>query len=184
MGWASCARRELGSRGLRWDDAGVTVARTVVLMAPAALLTLMASGCGDDDGACSPIRRERLDPAYLVHVVGTERAVDYTSDPPTSGPHQPSPDVSGVRDEPVAKPVQVGILERGDVLIQHDPDLADDEVEALRGLAGEQVVVAPNPDLPEPVVATAWVHKRSCSSVDIDALQEMIDERAGRGPEA
>lgn len=175
-GWAGA--------GLRWDDAGVPLARTGVLAATAALIALLAAGCGDDDGACSPIRRERLDPAYLVHVVGTERAVDYTSDPPTSGPHQPSPDVAGIREEPIPQPVQVGILERGDVLIQHDPDLPRDDLEALRGLAGERVVVAPSPDLPEPVVATAWVHKRSCSSVDVDALQEMIDERAGRGPEA
>lgn len=163
----------------------MTAARTAVLGATASVLLLGATACGGEgDAACGPIRREALDPAYLVHVVGIESAVEYTSDPPTSGPHQPSPDVSGVREEPIPRPVQVGILERGDVLLQHDPDLAPDDLEALRELAGERVVVAPNPDLPEAVVATAWVHKRSCSSVDVDALQELIDDRAGRGPEA
>ncbi len=146
-------------------------------------VALLAAACGEEEGACGPIRREALDPAYLVHVLGSETAVQYTSDPPTSGPHQPTPDVSGVADEPIPPPVQVGILERGDILLQHDPGLPRDELDTLRSLARDGVVVAPNPDLPDPVVGTAWVHKRSCSSVDVEALQELIDERSGRGPE-
>lgn len=147
------------------------------------LATGGACGSGGDDGACGPIRREALDPAYLVHVLGTETAVDYTSDPPTSGPHQPGPPVEGVVDEPITRPIQVGILERGDVLLQHDPDLPAGDLAALQELAGERVVVAPNPDLPDPVVATAWVYKRTCSSVDAEALQGFVDERVDNGPE-
>ncbi len=53
----------------------------------------------------------------------------------------------------------------------------------LRDLASDAVVVAPNPDLPDPVVATAWVFKQRCRSVDPAALERFIDERAGKGPE-
>lgn len=153
----------------------------VALIAPLAV----ACGNGGDDpaGGCGPITREALDSAYLVHVLGTETAVDYTSDPPTSGPHQPSPPVEGVVTDPITRPIQVGILERGDVLIQHAPDLAAADVEALEALAGGDVIVAPNPDLPAPVVATAWTYKRTCSEVDIDALEAFATERAGNGPE-
>jgi hypothetical protein len=150
-------------------------------------LTVLAAGCGGADepaGACGPITREALDPAYLVHVLGDAEGLDYLSDPPTSGPHQPAPPVSGVVTDPIARPVQVGILERGDVLLQHDPDLPADDLERLEGLAGPGVVVAPNPDLPSPVVATAWVARRTCDTVDVAALEEFIDERGGRGPEA
>jgi hypothetical protein len=38
-------------------------------------------------------------------------------------------------------------------------------------------------DLPDLVVATAWTAKRSCRSVDLEALREFVDERAGKGPE-
>ena len=38
----------------------------------------------------------------------------------------------------------------------------------------------PNPDLPGPVVATAWLFKRTCDAVDADALQEFVDERVGQ----
>lgn len=161
-------------------------ARRVALGALApALLALGSAACGggSDTASCGPIRREALDSAYLVHVLGTDTDVSYTSDPPTSGPHQPSPPVSGVVDEAITRPIQVGILERGDVLIQHDPDLPADDLAALRALAADRVVIAPNPDLPDPVVATAWVYKRSCTAVDVDALQELIDERVGKGPE-
>jgi hypothetical protein len=150
----------------------------------AALAVAACGSSGDDaDVACGPIAREALDPAYLVHVVDDDGDLAYTSDPPTSGPHQPSPQIADVVAEPISKPVQVGILERGDVLLQHDPELAATDLALLESLAGDGVIVAPNPDLPAPIVATAWVHKQTCDEVDAEALQEMIDERRGMGPE-
>ncbi len=145
----------------------------------------VGAACGGGDGGrtCGPITREALDPAYLVHVVGDDPGVEYTSDPPTSGPHQPAPATAGAVDEPLPRPVQVGVLERGDVLIQHDPELAPADRGRLEALAGDGVVVAPNPDLPDPVVATAWLFKRGCDAVDVEALEEFIDERQGKGPE-
>jgi len=149
-----------------------------------ALLSVLAA-CGGDGGdrACGPITRESLDPGYLVHVLGGAD-VDYTSDPPTSGPHQPTPPIEGVVDEALPRPVQVGILERGDVLLQHDPDLPADQRGALDALAGAGVVIAPNPDLDEPVVATAWLYKRTCGTVDPDALGAFVAARRGHGPDS
>lgn len=155
-----------------------------VLVASTLALGALAA-CGDDGGAgaCGPIRREALDRGYLVHVLGgDDEGLEYASDPPTSGPHQPTPPISGVSPDPLPRPVQVGVLERGDVLLQHDPDLDDDALRALRALAGEGVVVAPNPDLPAPVVATAWVHARRCDAVDVAALEDFISQRRGKGP--
>jgi hypothetical protein len=148
-------------------------------------LAPLGAACGGDDDAagCGPIRREALDSAYLVHVVGDDTDVAYQSDPPTSGPHQPAPAAEGVVDEPLSRPVQVGILERGDVLLQHGPGLDDEQEAELADLAGPHVVVAPNPDLGDPIVATAWTYKRSCRSFDGPALREFVEERAGKGPE-
>ncbi len=149
-------------------------------------ITILLAACGSDDepaGTCGPVTREALDPAYLVHVVGSEEDIEYLSDPPTSGPHQPAPVVQSVDDEPLPRPVQVGILERGDVLLQHDPDLDAGQRADLEDLAGDGVVVAPNPDLPAPVVATAWVHKQTCDEVNTEVLREFVDDRVGKGPE-
>lgn len=170
------------------DDARVLLPppRSARAIASATLLLLATTGCGgsdDEGGACGPITREALDSAYLVHVLGTAADVDYTSDPPTSGPHQPGPPVDGVVDEPISRPIQVGILERGDVLLQHDPDVPAAPLADLEALAGPGVVVAPNPDLPALVVATAWTYKRTCDAVDVTALQQFVEERSGKGPE-
>jgi len=149
------------------------------------LAGVVVAGCGDrgDGGACGPITREALDPAYLVHVLGDEGDVEYLSDPPTSGPHQPGPPVEGVIGDALPPAVQVGILERGDVLLQHDPDLGETARRELEALARERVVVAPNPDLDDAVVATAWVFKRTCGSVDAAALEDFVQDRVGHGPE-
>lgn len=155
----------------------------IVAIAVVAAAPLVAACGGGSDGACGGITREAIDPGFLQHVLGDE-GVEYSTDPPTSGPHQPSPAVDAVRDEPLSKPLQVGILESGGVLLQHRPDLPADQLAELEALAGDDVVVAPNADLDDPVVATAWLFKRSCGEVDTNALREFIAERRGKGPEA
>jgi drug/metabolite transporter (DMT)-like permease len=160
------------------------IGTVAVVLAVAAL----AAGCGGSGGAgatsrCGPTRRERLDPSFLVHVLpGSGPEPTYGSDPPTSGPHQPSPAITGAVDRPIARPIQVGILEAGHVLIQYRPDLAGPDVRALRGLARAEVVVAPNADLAKPIVATAWVYKRSCTALDLAPLRAFIAARVGKGP--
>ena len=172
------------------------------LFAAVAALALTLSSCGDDGGGsadasttsttsttsstlepvCGPIVEEALDPGFLMHVLG-EEGVEYTTDPPTSGPHQAGPDVAGVLVDPLSRPIQVGVLERGDVLLQHRPDLPADQLAELEALAGDRVVVAPNPDLDDAVVATAWLYKRTCDAVEVDALREFVDARVGKGPD-
>lgn len=132
---------------------------------------------------CGPIIREALDPAYVVHVLGEPTDVTYRSEPPTSGPHQPGPEAGGVLARPLSRPRQVGILEQGGILIQHLPDLASPAVEQLESLAGPGVVVAPNADLPAPIVATAWTYKRTCDAVDLASLRQFVAQRGGKGPE-
>ena len=87
----------------------------------------------------------------------------------------------GVLTQPLTRPSQVGALKPGLVLIQYR-DLAPDEVAKLDELAGDKVVVAPNPDLPDRVVATSWLNKQTCSSVDGAELQGFIRNHQGRGP--
>jgi hypothetical protein len=162
--------------------------RNRVAAATIAVLAL-AGGCGDDGssgrtgsgGGCESERREALDPASSVHVLSGPEP-PYTSDPPTSGPHEPAPILTGVRDEPLPRPNQVGHLEAGGVLLQFEPGLDSTQVAALAGLAGEGVVVVPNEDLPAPIVATAWLVKQSCDTVDAAALGGFVDDHLGGGP--
>lgn len=155
-------------------------ATTVALVITA---TLSACGAGDTgSGGCGPVRREEVD-TRSVHVLPGAEAPEYRTDPPTSGPHLPSPSTEDVRSEPVAAPVQVGLLEEGGVLLQH-AGLTDAERDAVEDLAGDGVTVAPADDLPDDavVVATAWVTKQVCAEVDLTTLERFATDHVDRGP--
>lgn len=143
----------------------------------------VGGGSGNEGSArCGPVTRERLDPSSPVHLLPGAPEPEYLSDPPTSGPHLSGRPPSGVSAEPLDRPTQVLVLEEGGVLIQHR-GLNEADAARVAELAGDRVVVAPNPDLPRSVVATAWLAKRTCDEVDLAALRHFVEERLGRGPE-
>lgn len=148
------------------------------------LLVAGVSGCGSGDApsVCRPAVREALDTS-LSHVLVQPGAPEprYLTDPPTSGPHAPGLPPTGVISRSLSRPAQVGALEGGVVLLQHR-DLSADELRQLSELAGPQVVVAPNPDLPDRLVATAWLFKQTCSGVDLGVLRSFAAEHQGKGP--
>lgn len=149
------------------------------------LATLAGCSASSSGQGCGPERREALDPGYTQHVLPGPSAAKakYLTDPPTSGPHQPAPPISGVSPRPISKPVQVGLLEAGKVLVQYR-DLKAPDVTRLQALAGSNVVVAPAAELPggERVVATAWTFKRSCGTLDSASLKRFVTDHAGHGP--
>jgi len=162
------------------------------LLLSSVLLAVVTTSCSGSSGsgssgrvACGAIEREALDPNFVIHVLPGAAGVRYRTDPPTSGAHQPAPRLGRVQRRPLPRPVQVGVLEGGDLLLQYS-GLRSSDVARLERLAGGHVVVAPNPDLPQPyrVVATGWVHKRTCRALDIAALGEFVDQRAGKGPDS
>ena len=147
------------------------------------LLVGLAAACGDagSDPACGPVTREQLDPNSGLHVLPDQDVPAYTSDPPTSGAHYSLPPPTGAVLEPIDRPLQVTALEGGMVLVQYR-SLDADEVADLETVASDQVIVAPNEDLPDRVVLTAWLTKQACSGVDVDEVQTFAEEQQGRGP--
>ena len=164
--------------------------RRGALAVATALIVGLLAGCGGGSGgsgsgsaACGRVVTEPLDRLYLVHVLHDSADLHYQTDPPTSGPHQPTPPVGRVVDKPLSRPVQIGLLEEGKVLLQHRGLSAADRTK-LESMAGGDVVVAPYPDLPSGahVVATAWVTKQVCSTLDAGALRQFVQDHANQGP--
>jgi drug/metabolite transporter (DMT)-like permease len=140
-------------------------------------------GTQTTSGRCSKPVADPLDPNSLQHVLpgAPEPAYAGNLNPPTSGPHRPvGNSIVGVVVEPLDKPTQVGILETGGVLLQYNGLSADDQ-KRLERQAGGDVRVAPNPSLPAPVVATAWVHRMTCQGLDVEALKAFVRAYAGKG---
>jgi hypothetical protein len=145
------------------------------------ITAIAACGGGSGSASCEQPIREELDPAHLTHVIDPASA-RFLTDPPTSGPHVASALPQGVLPAAIPGAVQVALLEQGNVLVQHR-DLGDDDITALEALASNVVVVAPNPELPEPVIATAWTFKLRCDALDVVALESFIADHAGRAIE-
>lgn len=150
-----------------------------VLLFSAALL----AACGDDgaSAACGPVTREQLDPNSGLHALPGQEVPEFTTDPPTSGAHYSLPPPTGAVSDPVERPLQVTALEGGMVLVQYR-DLPASDVAELEELGSDQVIVAPNDDLAEPVVLTAWLTKQTCSGVDLDEVRTFVEDQQGRGP--
>lgn len=165
--------------------------RRVVLLSLVWGASLLLVGCGGgsatgggDEGACGPDTEEPLDPGSVQHLLPGAPEPRYATDPPTSGPHFAGGAPQGAQDEPVARPAQVALLEQGGVMLQHD-DVTPADLRRLRTLSERQVVVAPNPGLTSPVVATAWRHRLACDGASgraLDALAAFVDAHRGKGP--
>lgn len=141
--------------------------------------------------ACGPVTEEPLEPGSTQHLLPGAPEPSYAGDPPTSGAHLAGAAVSGVQAGPLARPVQVAVLEAGGVVVQHR-GVDDDERRRLERLAsgggsgGGDMVVAPNPGLPAAVVATAWRHRLVCDragSEEVAAIVRFIGDHRGEGPE-
>ena len=175
-----------------------TALRRIVAPIGLAGAVLLAGGCsphgsgGADAVRCAEPFREALDPASTQHLFPETPEPRYLSDPPTSGPHRLGDRPTGVLTVPIPRPVQVAMLEVGDILIQYRPSLSPAEVAVLADVARAagapiagslpvEVTVAPNPDLPAgaAVVATSWGFKVVCSDIDRRAVEAFVNLRAG-----
>src|SRR5437762_5605273 len=96
--------------------------------------------------------------------------------PPVGGPHAPQFQDCGFYDAPIVTENAVHSLERGAVWITYRPDLPPGELDALRRLARRErlVLVSPYPELPVPVVASAWGRQLRLHSADDSRLGRFV----------
>jgi hypothetical protein len=107
-----------------------------------------------------------------THVEGV---VEYTQTPPVGGPHSNVWQNCGFSAAPINSENGVHSLEHGAVWITYRPDLPADQIDQLRELAEgtSYVLVSRFPDLPAPVVASAWgtqLQLQSASDPELDAF--------------
>lgn len=101
--------------------------------------------------------------------------VDYAEVPPVGGEHYGAWQNCGYYSEPVRSENAVHSLEHGAVWITYRPDLPQVQIDELKQKAEQDyVLVSPFPDLPSPVVASAWNKQISLDSADDDRLDQFI----------
>jgi hypothetical protein len=119
--------------------------------------------------------------------------VSYKSNPPTSGPHNPTPALDGSYDRgnPPAVEQAVHALEHGRIEIQWRAGLSQRAIGQLQTLANEQggyhVLLFENQtDMPFEVAASAWQHYLGCSKFTprvFDAIRNFRKAYTDKAPE-
>jgi hypothetical protein len=163
--------RSSGSGGSRRTYLIVGV---VIVVFVAGFIALAVLDARQQSGAPDDVRTYDVGPAGKH----TEGEVDYDQSPPVGGAHNPVWQNCGYYDKPIRDENAMHSLEHGAVWITYSPDLPQDQVDELRGIAESQsyVLVSPYPDLPSntPVVASAWGKQVGLSGADDPDLESFI----------
>jgi hypothetical protein len=165
-------------------------------LAALALLALPPAGCGGGGGTFSTAPGPVNLPAIEQFADEGRQHIDpsvtpvYRTDPPTSGPHYPTPTLPGFYAEAQRPGHLVHALEHGNIVIYYDPArVPATDLDGLRVLAGrytdpfDGVVVTPRTDAEHPVIATAWRVMLRLSRYDQRQLDSFLELFRGRGPE-
>lgn len=124
---------------------------------------------------------DRDEPAGVQSFEVSERehvqtSVSYPQTPPVGGNHAPIWQNCGFYEEPVADENAVHSLEHGAVWVAYRPDLTEEQIDSVRRLAQRQgyVLASPYPELPAPVVASAWGHQLRLDSTEDPRLNQFV----------
>ena len=168
------------------------------LVAAAAVLTLVAAGCGGDDDEATPMaERDQTEVAAdEVRSVGidglvvtgeltaghSEGELEYDSLTPVGGDHNPLWQKCGYYTVEIPTERAVHALEHGAVWIAYQPDV---DVAALEPLvaADEWLLMSPVPGIESPLVLSAWGAQVAVDGPDDPRVQAFIDSYIRRGPE-
>ena len=127
----------------------------------------------------------------------TANKVNYKTNPPTSGPHNPTPAQDGIYDpgNTPAKENFVHSLEHGRVEFQYKPGSPAADVAKLKQVAESSfngtngyhtLFFENNTNMPAPYAATAWTRSITCSTMSPASIKAMQDFRKAftdKGPE-
>jgi hypothetical protein len=145
---------------MRAEQAAAARRRTIMIVAVTVVVLLAIAG-----GVTAVVLNSRT-PAVSLAAVQTftesrnhvEGKVNYPQTPPAGGDHNPIWLNCGIYTAPVANENAVHDLEHGAVWITYQPDLAKADIAKLTKYAKGQTYLdlSPYPDLPAPVVVSAW----------------------------
>lgn len=112
---------------------------------------------------------------------------DYATTPPAYGQHHSIWWNCGIYEDPIPDHHVVHSLEHGAIWITYQPDLPEDQVEELRGLANQpDLLMSPYPGQESPIVVTGWgrqIFLDEPSSSDIQSfVRAYVNDPAGPEP--
>lgn len=158
-------RKERRRAGLIWGSGGVLFAAIAITV-----VVVVVNGQANRPNLAE-IRE------FTVSRGHVSTPVSYPQTPPTGGEHSAVWLNCGVYENPVPNENAVHALEHGAVWVTYRPDLPAADVDTLRrALPDTYTVLSPYPDLPEPVVVSAWGRQLALTGADDRRLAPFIRE--------
>ncbi|PIP73575.1 MAG: hypothetical protein COW88_01395 [Candidatus Lloydbacteria bacterium CG22_combo_CG10-13_8_21_14_all_47_15] len=125
-----------------------------------------------------------------THIDVGEHHPEYSSNPPSSGWHYPSPARTGFYDTPIPDEMLVHNLEHGEIWIAYHPRISDTAKDTLRDFADTYVVVAPRESNDADIALVSWT-RVDTFNLEENELHETYQKRIedfirrydNRGPE-
>lgn len=127
--------------------------------------------------ACAPKDIEGL--RTYQYTGGDQRggSLTYNETPPVGGPYNALWQTCAVYTQPVYNEYAVHSLARGAVWVTYRPGLDAAEVDKLKTLlSGQTALLSPYPNLPAPIVMSAWNRQISADKADDPRLGRFLKE--------
>lgn len=142
---------------VRPDEQGGSFIFSRVFLVAVGLLSILVFGC-EGQAITSELPNSVME--FDVEGAGqhTGELVDYPQNPPVGGAHHPVWQNCGFYAEPIRNEHAVHSLEHGAIWITYRPNLPGKQVDALQKTVNSSthLLASPFPNLPTPVVASAW----------------------------
>ncbi|PIR86606.1 MAG: hypothetical protein COU11_04870, partial [Candidatus Harrisonbacteria bacterium CG10_big_fil_rev_8_21_14_0_10_49_15] len=121
------------------------------------------------------------------HIAVGSQLPEYTSNPPTSGPHYGQTARSGFRDEALPDQNIIHNLEHGDIWIAYHPRIAEEIVEELKQFGAAKVIITPREANETDIAVAAWgrldTFNIENNALSIERIKDFIKRYTNKGPE-
>ena len=121
------------------------------------------------------------------HIATGSQLPEYTSNPPTSGPHYGQTARSGFRDEMISDQNIIHNLEHGDIWIAYHPRIAGETKEALKQFGAAKVIITPREANETDIALAAWgrldIFDIENDTLPIERIKDFIKRYTNKGPE-
>jgi hypothetical protein len=163
----------------------------VIAVAVVAVVLVNVLGGGEDASAAlanAGCTEQTFPSQGRQHVLELKEEFQYSSFPPTSGPHNPQWALWGMYDRPVPFISSTHNLEHGGIVVQYGKDVPQETIAEIRAWyeadpAGLLVAPLRGNALPDKVALTGWTQLAICPGFDAAAFDSFRDQYRFKGPE-
>lgn len=120
------------------------------------------------------------------HIQSGTTGSGYNSNPPSSGPHWPSPAKNGIYDKGLGDETALHNLEHGYIWISYRPDVGDEVFNKLKAIVEKddwKMLLTLREKNDTPIALVAWGRVLKLDDFDEKRIKDFIDTYRNRGPE-